>query len=99
MARRRRRAYPKKHAAFLNQIRPHYERLLEEQGGGCAICGRKPNPRRRHDIDHSWRQMRYRGLLCPRCNRGLGSHEDPQWLRDAADYLERPPVDWLEDLL
>ena len=99
MAKRRRRAYPKKHAEFLNRIRPHYDRLLEEQGGVCAICHRPPSPKRRHDIDHHWGSMRYRGIICPRCNIFLGSMNDPEWLRAAADYLERPTPKWLNDIL
>ena len=101
MAKRRRRAYPKKHRDFLNQIRPHYDRLLEEQGGVCAIhgCGRRPTEKRRLDIDHSWRHLRYRGLVCPSCNIRLSNHEDPAWLRAAADYLERNPPEWLENEL
>lgn len=99
MRTRRRRRPAKKHLAFVNLVRPHYDRLLEEQGGVCAICWRAPSERRRLDIDHDHLLMRYRGLLCARCNRALPSWMTPQWLRSAADYLERSPVVWLEELL
>ena len=94
-AKRRRRAYPKKHAQFLNRIRPHYDRLLEEQGGVCGICHRPPSEHRRLDIDHHWGSMTYRGLACASCNIRLGNINDPEWFRAAADYLERPTPDWL----
>lgn len=29
-----------------------YNDILEKQGGGCAICGKKPNPERRLHTDH-----------------------------------------------
>lgn len=98
-AKRRRRRQAPHHRDFLNQIRPHYDRLLEEQGGGCAICGRRPSEKRRLDIDHDHVQMRFRGLLDPRCNRALPHWITPEWLRAAADYLERPTPDWLDDIL
>ena len=100
MAKRRRRP-AKKHSDFLNRIRPHYDRLLEEQGGVCAIkgCGRKPSEKRRLDIDHDHLRMTYRGLLDARCNRALPSWVTPAWLRAAADYLDSSPPEWLENEL
>jgi hypothetical protein len=39
--------------------------------------------------DHDHKTGLFRGLLCRRCNRMLGQMEDnPEWLRNAADYLE-----------
>jgi hypothetical protein len=96
---RRRRRPAKKHTDFLKLTRPHYERLLEEQGGVCAICSRPPSARRRLDMDHDHRELRLRGLLCNRCNRSIPTWMDSKWCRAAADYLERGPIDWLEDLL
>lgn len=96
---RRRRRRAQKHIVLLNRARPHYERMLEWQGGVCAICERIPSPRRRLDLDHDHRQMYIRGLLCPRCNRALPSWITSQWLRAAADYLDQGPIPWLEELL
>jgi hypothetical protein len=73
--------------------------MLAEQAGVCGICKRLPSPKRRFDIDHDHKDMFIRGLLCPRCNRALPSWITPQWLRAAAEYLERGPVPWLRDLL
>lgn len=93
MARRRNR----KTLAFLKPYRPHYDRLLEEQGGVCAICGRPPSAKRRFDMDHCHKGLYLRGLLCPRCNRALPSWMTPQWLRAAADYVEKGPIPWVEE--
>ena len=98
-ARRRKRRPAKKHTQLLNRARPHYERMLEEQGGLCAICGRPPTASRRLDIDHDHTEMRVRGLLCPACNIRLGNTRSSEWLRRAADYLDRGRIDWLEAVL
>lgn len=66
-----------------------YDRMLKAQGGGCAICGRKPK-KRALDVDHSHCSGRVRGLLCHRCNRGLTWYGDnPVLFRKAAAYLGR----------
>jgi len=57
------------------------------QHNSCAICG-KPQERRLH-IDHDHKTSAVRGLLCARCNTGLGVFkEQPELLRKAAFYLE-----------
>lgn len=84
----RKRKKPNKHAALLRQSRPFYEAILAMQGGGCALCGRRPSPRRRLDTDHDHKAMFIRGLLCHRCNRALPAWVSPEWLRRAAEYLE-----------
>jgi Recombination endonuclease VII len=75
-----------------------YYRMLEEQGGGCGICGTKvPSSRKRKYVaqemffvDHSHSTGKVRGLLCGKCNRGLGYFEDePERLEEAANYLRR----------
>lgn len=46
-----------------------YECLLEEQGGGCALCGKTPAQEgQRLCVDHNHRTRRIRGLLCSACN-------------------------------
>lgn len=95
---KRRRSYPKKHRALLDAARPFYELMLAYQNGVCALCGRYPSELRRLDIDHDHKGMFIRGLLCVRCNRGLAGWMTPEWLRNAADYLdERGPV-WFNNL-
>lgn len=69
-----------------------YEAMLAAQGGRCAICREAPDSRRRHDlaVDHCHETELVRGLLCHRCNVGLGHFNDrPNLLRAAAEYLDR----------
>lgn len=65
-----------------------YDALLEAQGGACAICG-TTNPGknvRNFCVDHDHRSGMVRGLLCTKCNRGLGLGKDhlPSFKRAAA---------------
>ena len=75
-----------------------YERLLEKQGGKCAIC-RTPDPggKGRFHVDHDHNCCPtpkscgncIRGLLCSRCNPMLGMAQDsPETLLAAVRYLE-----------
>jgi hypothetical protein len=77
-------------AAHLKALDLDYEGFIELNGGEtCAICGREASERRRLDRDHCHRTGEPRGLLCSRCNRALPSWMTADWLRDAAEYLER----------
>lgn len=63
-------------------------RELEAQHSGCAICGGDGGQRGLF-IDHHHASGRVRGLLCERCNFGLGLFDDaPSKLRVALAYLE-----------
>jgi hypothetical protein len=65
-----------------------YERLLVEQKGVCAICGRTNPDGRGLAYDHNHASGEPRGLLCDRCNRGLGYFaEDSDRLIAAREYL------------
>lgn len=66
-----------------------YERMLSEQGGGCAICeSREPGGRGTFHVDHCHESNVVRGLLCTRCNVGLGMFkDDPERLESAMKYL------------
>ena len=69
-----------------------YDRMLKEQGGGCAICGvTAPGERTKYfAVDHCHATGKVRGLLCVKCNRGLGLFNDHvQRLQNAAEYLKR----------
>jgi hypothetical protein len=59
-----------------------YAEMLSDQDFGCAICG-FPETARTNDgetrslaIDHCHQTEFVRGLLCSRCNNGLGHFED-----------------------
>lgn len=60
--------------APLKATEADYNRLFVLQGGRCAIC-QKRSPKRRFDRDHDHVTGRLRGLLCRRCNEGLGRFE------------------------
>lgn len=63
---------------------------LARQGGECAVC-RKPDLKGqdRHG-DHDHVTGAFRGVLCRRCNTGIGMLGDsPEGVRRALDYLER----------
>lgn len=66
--------------------------LLESQNQVCAICGQQETRlgRKYLSIDHDHITDRVRGLLCHKCNMGLGLFEDNQeLLQNAIDYLKR----------
>lgn len=75
-----------------------YSRLLESQGGKCAICGStEPKGRKagrggevkNFFVDHCHETGKVRGLLCNHCNRGLGLMGDNlDRLQAAVDYLK-----------
>jgi len=71
-----------------------YKKLFDEQNGFCAIC-RQPEISirmgriRNLAIDHNHTTDKVRGLLCNRCNRGLGYFLDRSALLEAAvSYLK-----------
>lgn len=73
-----------------------YTEMLVKQSGCCAICGAANGSERSNNngrkvlaVDHNSRIGAIRGLLCSRCNVGIGNfQENSEWLRKAADYLE-----------
>ena len=67
-----------------------FDRMLAEQGGGCAICG-SPDPQGRNfHVDHCHDSKVVRGILCHPCNTGLGNFvDDPGRLAAAVAYLRR----------
>lgn len=71
-----------------------YSLMLGEQDFRCLIC-REPasggaKAASRLHVDHDHETGFVRGLLCTRCNQGLGYFRDnPDLLRSAVEYLER----------
>lgn len=65
-----------------------YARMLNAQGGACAIC-KLPEPiNKKFDVDHCHATGIVRGLLCTSCNRMLGhSGDKEEVLIAAANYL------------
>lgn len=75
-----------------------YAALLEEQGGGCAICGGTNESGRAMAVDHDHACCPgdracgrcVRGLLCSNCNMAIGLfRDDPERVQSAVDYLTR----------
>ena len=72
-----------------------YETLLTQQNGVCAICGKPETYTYRGKIknlsvDHEHRTGQIRGLLCYKCNLGIGQFEDSVELLDRAKaYLTK----------
>lgn len=66
-----------------------YDTMLSEQDGCCAICKTNtPGSNRRFRIDHCHTSKTVRGLLCHRCNMGLGYFKDNiEVLARAIEYL------------
>lgn len=84
-----------------------YNLLREEQGYCCKICGRheseiRPKKRARIKgrspdplvVDHCHETGDVRGLVCTKCNNGLGAfRDDPELLRKGILYLEEGRAD------
>lgn len=65
-----------------------YDEMLLNQNGVCKICGKSPG-KNRLCVDHSHSTKVVRGLLCFKCNRGLGMFNDtPEILEKALTYLK-----------
>lgn len=67
---------------------PEYEAMLAKQGGKCAICDGDCRTGQRLSVDHDHVTGAVRGILCKRCNTGLGYFNDrPELLVRASGYL------------
>lgn len=70
-----------------------YARLLESQGGLCAVCRQEETWESggrlmTMPVDHCHSTGRIRGVVCNRCNRSMGLlRDDPSCIRRAIDYL------------
>jgi len=65
-------------------------KMLEDQGGTCALCSERLYLKRETHVDHCHETGVVRGLLCMRHNTALGIFGDsPANLRNAAEYLSR----------
>ena len=63
-----------------------YKSLLTYQSGVCAIC--EEGCFQSLAIDHNHKTGVVRGLLCMKCNTGLGKFKTIQQLKKAIAYLE-----------
>jgi hypothetical protein len=71
-----------------------YNNFFEQQKGLCAICNRPETLKRKNkqpvlSVDHNHETKEVRGLLCSKCNTGLGSFEDnKEFLKNAIKYID-----------
>jgi hypothetical protein len=67
-----------------------YNEYVELQGNRCAICGTDNPGLSDWSADHCHTTNKPRGLLCVRCNAGLGYFKDnPEHLQSAINYLKK----------
>lgn len=75
-----------------NSSTDDYDNILEEQGGKCPICEKRPGDKR-FPMDHDHKTGLIRGIPCLNCNLiFIGKNRDPAKYRRAAEYLENPPA-------
>ncbi len=80
-----------KNLKYCHNLTPEeYINKLNSQNNNCAICGQpQSNFKRALAIDHDHTTKNVRGLLCNKCNRGLGLFDDDiNRLLNAAFYLK-----------
>jgi hypothetical protein len=66
-----------------------YDAMFAQQGGVCAICKQPPLDGKHLSVDHCHATGAIRGLLCGKCNSGLGMFADePGRLIAAVNYLK-----------
>ena len=66
-----------------------YERMSEAQDHKCKICQR-PEKGKRLAVDHCHTTRKVRGLLCAKCNQGIGHFDDdPDLMLRAIEYVQR----------
>lgn len=68
-----------------------YDAMFTLQNGACAICLQPETAKGKClAVDHSAITKQVRGLLCHKCNSGLGQfNHEPELLMAGAKYLER----------
>jgi len=65
-----------------------YDVILAQQNGCCAICKTSDPGKRRFAVDHDHTTRLVRGILCIRCNQGLGLLGDTiEKVQKALNYL------------
>lgn len=66
-----------------------FDQRLEEQGGRCAICGTTDPGATNWHADHCHETKQPRGVLCKKCNTGIGMLNDNIEIVEAAlRYLQ-----------
>lgn len=76
--------------AEFNMTPEEYETIRINQNFKCALCDRPESEfKKRLHLDHCHNSNKVRGLLCPKCNMGLGLfHDNIEVLQKAINYLK-----------
>ena len=71
-----------------------YWDFLNSQNNKCAICNKTVQENKKNlAIDHCHKTDKIRGLLCTKCNLGIGYFRDNvEILKSAINYIENPPL-------
>ena len=65
-----------------------YNKILEEQNNCCKICGKNQLEfKKKLHIDHCHSTGEVRGIVCYRCNIGLGFIDNKIWFDKVLKYL------------
>jgi hypothetical protein len=72
-----------------NITEEQYLEMFNNQNGCCVICGTPQNELKcALHIDHNHETGKIRGLLCMKCNRGIGYFNDNiEKMKNAIDYI------------
>ncbi|MGC2429272.1 MAG: endonuclease VII domain-containing protein [Nitrososphaeraceae archaeon] len=77
-----------------------YNKLLKIQGNTCAICKEPCSSGKNLAVDHNHITGEVRGLLCEKCNQGIGAlRENPELIMSAYEYLERTTWGYSEKMI
>ena len=81
-------SYAQKYSLY-RLTREQFDALAADQGNACAICFEDATGHvYRLAVDHNYETNEIRGLLCSKCNAGLGWFDDnPEVLIKAVKYL------------
>jgi hypothetical protein len=64
----------------------HFAIQLRKQKKKCAVCKKSL---KKTSFDHNHKTNKWRGVVCPRCNTGLGFIEAPGFVKQATTYLKK----------
>jgi hypothetical protein len=79
--------YQRKRLAKYNMTQEEFDIYLESQQGKCAICSNYLT--NKFTVDHNHQTGKVRGLLCYKCNTGIGHLQDSvDILSEAIKYLK-----------
>lgn len=67
-----------------------FEKMSDQQNGKCSICLQPNANGKKLSVDHCHKLGKVRGLICNRCNLGIGNFRDSIGiLKKAIEYLEK----------